>query len=170
MKQHHGMRPQDIVVLLKIIAINNDQWRNLDLANALKISPSEISEVLNRCKIAKLINSEKRKVHLNALTEFLVYGLKYVFPAEPGAIMRGISTAHSASPIKEKISPGNDSYVWQSPNGNSRGQAIEPLYKTIPEVVINDLPFYELIVITDTIRIGKSREIQIAIEELTKRI
>ena len=84
--------------------------------------------------------------------------------------MRGISTAHSASPIKEKISPGNDSYVWQSPNGNSRGQAIEPLYKTIPEVVINDLPFYELIVITDTIRIGKSREIQIAIEELTKRI
>ena len=169
MKQHHGMRPQDIVVLLKIISINNDQWRNLDLANALKISPSEISEVLNRCKIAKLINTEKRKVHINALTEFLIYGLKYVFPAEPGAIVKGISTAHSASPIKEKISPGSDSYVWPNSDGNSRGQSIEPLYKTIPEVVRNDLTFYELIVIVDTIRIGRSREIQIAIDELNKK-
>ena len=170
MKQHHGMRPQDIVVLLKIVAINNDQWRNLDLAYTLKISQSEVSEVLNRCRIAKLINAEKRKVHLNALTEFLIYGLKYVFPAEPGAIMKGISTAHSASPMKEKISPGNDSYVWPSSLGDSRGQAIEPLYKTIPQVVLNDMPFYELIVIADTIRIGRSREIQIAIDELNKRM
>ncbi len=164
------MRPQDIVVLLKIISINNYQWRNLDLANSLIISPSEISEVLNRCKIANLINAEKRKVHKNALSEFLIYGLKYVFPAEPGAIVKGVSTAHSASPIKEKISPGSDSYVWQNSNGNSRGQAIEPLYKTIPEVALNDIPFYELIVIADTIRIGRSREIKIAIDELNKRI
>ncbi len=170
MKQHHGMRPQDIVVLLKIIATNNIQWRNLDIAYALKISPSEISEVLNRCKIAKLINKEKREVHLNALTEFLIYGIKYVFPAEPGAIAKGIPTAHSAPPVKDKIISGTESYVWPTPKGNSRGQTIDPLYKTIPEAAMDDQKFYELIALVDTIRIGKAREVQIAIDELNRRI
>ena len=170
MKQHHGMRPQDIVVLLKIIASDNNQWRNLDIAYSLKISPSEVSEVLNRCKIAKLINKEKREVHLNALTEFLVYGLKYVFPAEPGAIAKGIPTAHSASPIKEKIISSTESYVWPNSKGNLRGQSIDPLYKTIPEAALEDQEFYELIALVDTIRIGKAREVKMAIDELKSRI
>lgn len=170
MKQHHGMRPQDIVVLLKIIASDNNQWRNLDIAYSLKISPSEVSEVLNRCKIAKLINKEKRDVHLNALTEFLVYGLKYVFPAEPGAIAKGIPTAHSASPIKEKIISSTESYVWPNSKGNLRGQSIDPLYKTIPEAALEDQKFYELIALVDTIRIGKAREVKMAIDELKNRI
>ena len=164
------MRPQDIVVLLKIIATDNNQWRNLDIAYSLKISPSEVSEVLNRCKIAKLINKEKREVHLNALTEFLVYGLKYVFPAEPGAIAKGIPTAHSASPIKEKIISSTESYVWPNSKGNLRGQSIDPLYKTIPEAALEDQKFYELIALVDTIRIGKAREVKMAIDELKKRI
>ena len=164
------MRPQDIVVLLKIIASDNNQWRNLDIAYSLKISPSEVSEVLNRCKIAKLINKEKREVHLNALTEFLVYGLKYVFPAEPGAIAKGIPTAHSASPIKEKIISSTESYVWPNSKGNLRGQSIDPLYKTIPEAALEDQKFYELIALVDTIRIGKAREVKMAIDELKNRI
>jgi DNA-binding Lrp family transcriptional regulator len=101
MKKHNGMRPQDIVVLLKIISIRDNKWRNIDIANAIGISPSEVSEALNRCKIAKLIDSKKRKVNINSFTEFLVYGLKYVFPTEPGAIVKGIPTAHSASPVKD---------------------------------------------------------------------
>ena len=75
MKKHNGMRPQDIVVLLKIIALKNDDWYNSELAHSLQISGSEISEVLNRCKIAGLIDSKKRKVHINSFIEFLIYGL-----------------------------------------------------------------------------------------------
>jgi hypothetical protein len=37
-------------------------------------------------------------------------------------------------------------------------------------VVKDDNLFYELLVITDTIRIGRAREIKIAIEELEKRL
>lgn len=170
MKQHHGMRPQDIVVLLKIVALKNDRWRNLDLAYGLSISPSEVSEVLNRCKIAKLIDKEKRKVHLNALTEFLIYGLKYVFPAEPGTITKGIPTAHSASPVNEKIASGTEAYVWPSYKGDSRGQSIEPLYKTVPDAAINDPEFYKLMALVDSIRIGRAREVKIAIEELKSRL
>jgi hypothetical protein len=170
MKKHNGMRPQDIVVLLKIIALQTDDWRNIDIANALHISPSEVSEALNRCRIARLIDNRKKKVFKNALNEFLVYGLKYVFPTEPGATVRGIATAHSASPIKEHISSSADIYVWQNSKGNVRGQAIEPLYQTLPIAVQQDKLFYELMAIVDTFRVGRVREINIAIEELKKRL
>ncbi len=169
MKKHNGMRPQDIVVLLKIVALRNDDWRNSDLAHSLQISASEVSEVLNRCKIAGLIGSKKRKVHLNSFKEFLIFGLKYVFPAEPGAMVRGIVTAHSAYPISEYIS-SDETYVWPYAKGNTRGQAIEPLYKTLPAAIHEDSLFYELLVIIDTIRVGRVREVKIAIEELEKRL
>lgn len=170
MKKHNGMRPQDIVVLLKIISIRNDMWLSIDIANATGISPSEVSEALNRCKIAKLIDSKKRKVNINSFIEFLIYGLKYVFPIEPGAIVKGIPTAHSASPIKELISSETDVYVWSYAKGSHRGQAIEPLYKTLPQIVQEDKLFYEMLTIVDTIRVGRVREIKIAIDELKKRL
>jgi len=170
MKKHNGMRPQDIVVLLKIIALKHDNWYNSDLAHALKISPSEISEVLNRCKIAGLIDSKKRKVNVNSFMEFLVYGLKYVFPTEPGAIVKGIPTAHSASPINSHVSGGTEVYVWSYAKGTHRGQAIEPLFKSIPQIAQEDTLFYELLTIIDTIRVGKVREIKIAKDELEKRL
>ncbi len=169
MKKHNGMRPQDIVILIKIIVYQDKDWRNIDLANALRISPSEVSEVLNRCKIAGLIDSKKRKVNINSFMEFLLYGLKYVFPTEPGAIVKGIPTAHSASPINEHIS-GTDVYVWANAKGTHRGQAIEPLFKSIPQIVQDDKLLYELLVIVDTIRVGRVREVKIAKEELEKRL
>lgn len=170
MKKHNGMRPQDIVVLLKIIALDGREWRNIDIANAILLSPSEVSEALNRCKIAGLVDSKKRKVNINSFTEFLIYGLKYVFPTEPGAIVKGIPTAHSAYPINEYISSGKDVYVWPYAKGDHRGQAIEPLYKTLPQIVQGDELFYELLTIVDTIRVGRVREIKVAIDELNKRL
>jgi hypothetical protein len=170
MKKHNGMRPQDIVVLMKIIAQRSDDWRNIDIANAISLSPSEVSEALNRSKIAGLIDSGRKKVNINSFTEFLIYGLKYVFPVEPGAIVKGIPTAHSASPIKEHISAGSDNFVWAYAKGSHRGQAIEPLYKTVPKIVQADSLFYELLTIADTFRVGRVREIKIAIDELNKRL
>lgn len=170
MKKHNGMRPQDIVVLLKIVALKHNDWYNVDLSQLLKISQSEISEVLNRCQIAGLIDSKKRKVNINSLMEFLVYGLKYVFPAQPGSMVKGIPTAHSASPINQHISGGDDVYVWPYAKGTHRGQAIEPLYKTLPEIVQEESLFYELLTLVDTIRVGRVREKKIAVDELKKRL
>ncbi len=169
MKKHNGMRPQDIVVLLKIMSIHDKNGRNIDIANALQLSPSEVSEALNRSKIAGLIDSKKRTVHINSFKEFLIYGLKYVFPVEPGAVVKGIPTAHSAPPINEQISSGGDVYVWPYAKGTQRGQAIDPLYKTLPAVIQEDKMFYEFLAIVDTLRVGRAREVKIAIDELEKR-
>ena len=94
--------------------------------------------------------------------------MKYVFPVQPDSIVRGIPTAFSATPIKEQISQGSEKYVWAYNKGTERGQGIEPLYKSVPEIVNDDAELYELLVIVDTLRIGKIREIEIAKSELKK--
>jgi hypothetical protein len=170
MKKHNGMRPQDVLILLKMITYKTPLWRYMDLASSLALSASEISEALDRCRIAKLVDSNKRTVHLSAFQEFIIYGLKYVFPVQPEGMIRGIATAHSAPPINSQITQSHEKFVWAYAYGTERGQAIEPLYKTVPKIVTNDTELYELLVIVDTIRIGKAREVEIAIEELKKRL
>jgi len=41
------MKPQDVVVLLKIIALENNDWNQTQLAESLKLSQSEISQSLS---------------------------------------------------------------------------------------------------------------------------
>ena len=169
MKEHKGMRPQDIVVLLKIISLDNQEWKIIDLAKQLYISQSEVSEALNRCKIAGLIDENKKNVRRLSLLDFLKYGLRYVFPAQPGAVVKGRPTAHSAPPLSKKIISSQDTYVWQDDEGIVRGQAIEPLYKNLIEAVKEDQKLYELIALIDALRIGRVREINLATDELRKR-
>lgn len=164
MKTHNGMRPHDIVVLLKIISLGN-KWLNKDLSESLYISSSEISESLNRSMIARLISPDKKKVFKSALMRFIENGLGFVFPAEPGAIERGIPTAHSA-PILNEYFLSEENYVWPSANGKVRGQTIAPLYPNQIKAVINDEKLYNMLALVDSIRVGKVRESEKALELL----
>ena len=146
------------------------QILNYQLAKELGISPSEISCSLERCRIAKLIDNTKKRVNILSFQDFMIHGLKYVYPPLPGAITRGMPTAFSAEPINSKISQGQDSYVWPSKDGTHRGRAIDPLYRTVPEACSKDKALYELLVIADTLRMGRVRELEIAIEELKNRL
>jgi predicted transcriptional regulator len=169
MKKHNGMRKQDIVILLKILTYGKKQWYGKDLGISLHISMSEVSESLNRSAIAGLLNESKNEVMHGNLLEFLEHGLKYIYPITPGGIQRGIPTAHSALPLRNKIS-SEEMYVWPDPAGEVRGESIEPLYPTVAEAIKSDKLLYELLALTDALRIAKVREREIAIEEIKKRI
>jgi predicted transcriptional regulator len=169
MKTHKGMRPQDIVVLLKIAAKGETPWKMKDLAIELGISASEVSESLNRSAYAGLLSGKKNKLMPMALLEFLQYGLKYVYPQHPGALVRGMPTAHAAKPLINKIS-GDAPVVWPTAEGKIRGQALEPLYPSVPEACSRDSALYELCALADALRIGKVRERAIAVEELKNRL
>ena len=170
MRKHNGMRPQDVLILLKIITLGHQNWRYSDIAQSLHISQSEVAEALNRSMLARLVDGSKKRVFVTSIIEFLVHGLKYVFPAQPGATVRGIPTGHSAKPLKDIIESDREVYVWPSPIGNMRGQAIVPLYPSIIEAIRKDPMLYELLAVRDAIRVGKAREQKAAIDELTKRI
>jgi hypothetical protein len=171
MRKHNGMRPQDIVILLKMMTFkNNNNWTFLEIANALQISEGEVSMSMGRNRIAGLVNPAKNLVNKLALREFLIYGIKYVFPPQVGSSVRGIATAHSAPPINQQIVGDKEIYVWSYYKGTRKGNSIVPLYDKIPKIVGNEPELYEYLTIIDTLRIGKTREIEIAIKELDKRL
>jgi DNA-binding Lrp family transcriptional regulator len=164
------MKPQDIVILLKKLTSSGKSLSCRGLADSLGMSASNVSEGLERCKKAQLIDRHKKKVNVLALQEFLIHGIAYVFPVETGRVSRGLPTYVSASPIQEALSNGTQSYVWHYVKGTARGQQIEPLYPTVPEAVLRDEELYQLLVIVDALRMGGARVKQVAVDELTKRL
>lgn len=161
------MRPQDIVILLKIVALHTENWQAKQLADQLSLSASEISESLNRSALAGLISADKKRVYVNALFEFIQYGLHYVFPAAPGAMVNGIYTAHS-HPFIKKHFKSELNYVWPCEKGKVRGLAIEPLYDKVTEAVQKDETLYKMLALVDVFRVGRVREIKFAAVELKK--
>ncbi|MBO9727270.1 MAG: hypothetical protein J7623_01400 [Chitinophaga sp.] len=168
MRVHNGMRPQDVVVLLKILTIQGD-WQYRDLSAALSISVSEIAESLHRSSVAGLIDGQKKKVYRTSLMEFIQYGLHYVFPQVPGQTVTGIPTAHSHPFYKAHFS-SESNYVWADDKGTMRGMLIEPLHKGVVQAAKEDALLYKTLASIDIIRVGKNREKKLAIEELKKII
>jgi hypothetical protein len=166
MRKHNGMRPQDVIILLKIAALDKKPWQNKDLAAQLYISPSEITESLNRSVLAGLIDANDRKgLHKQSLMEFLQFGLHYVFPVPIGGMQNGIYTGHS-HPFFKKRFKSELEYVWPDVKGKVRGLAIEPLYKEMVKAALIDEKLYKMAAILDVIRVGRVREWKVGIEEL----
>lgn len=170
MKPLRGMRPQDIAILLKMVSRPEIRLKTRDLAAQLFISQSEVSQALYRNWTAGLLDETRKNVHRKSLLEFLIHGIRYIYPQRPGPLVRGTATAHSAPPLSKMIQSNDDVYVWPDEEGTVRGETIEPLYPSIPKAAKADDAFYELLALVDAIRVGKSREYKIATEQLHKRI
>lgn len=165
MKEHKGMRPQDVVVLLKMISFGESDWYFKDIAREIRLSNSEVSESVHRSMQAGLIEKNKKTVVRERLLEFLVYGLRYVFPVRAGRLSRGLPTAHSCEMLKDDFVL-DIPYVWPSGHGTVRGAAITPLYPTVPEACDEDERLYNLLALTDAIRVGNPEEKKTVVEKL----
>ena len=73
MRKFNGLRPQDVVLLLKLVANPQRAWLGKDLAQALHLSASEVSEALARCRFSRLLAADPRAlvVQRHALIDFL---------------------------------------------------------------------------------------------------
>lgn len=167
MRKHNGMRPQDLVILLKICTLDQANWQLAVLASSLHISISEVSESLHRSQFGGLIDGTKKRVNRQNLYEFLCHGLRFVYPVQPGGLVRGIPTAHSHPFLKEKF-VSSVFYVWPDPQSDFMGYQIDPLYSKQVEAVKGDSDLFLLLALTDVLRTGKVREVQFAKEELKR--
>jgi len=61
-------------------------------------------------------------------------------------------------------------YVWPDPEGTVRGLAVKPLHESAPSVARRDKYFYELLALTDAIRVGQARVRGLAEAELRQRL
>lgn len=167
------LKPQDIVVALKLVARGDAEWTQPELARSLHLSVSEVNHGLKRLAACHLFNVRERRVIRAGLSEFLVSGLRYVFPAQLGLFGQGMPTAFSVAPLAEKLRLGDeDGVVWalSGKAARSRGRVIAPLYRNVPMAAADDPMLHEYLALADTLRIGRARERAMAREELSKRL
>ena len=164
------LKPQDIVVVLKLCGYApNARPSYGTIAGTLRMSASEIHSAVQRLKSSRLLHgSEMAELpNLSALEEFLIHGVKYAFPAGRGGLTRGMPTSYAAEPLSRLIKAGNEPVpVWADPSGTTRGIALVPLYKTVPEAAKRDSLLYERLALIDAIRDGRARERNLAEKEL----
>ena len=159
-----NLKPQDVLFLLKLVAIKNNDWSFSTLACELGMSPSEIHRTAKRALAARLaIKKDGRiKPNLRNLEEFLLHGIQYVFVPERGGLIRSMPTFDTAD---NELPP-----VWPDPEGAVRDESFSPLYKSVPVAAKRDLKLYPLLVLVDAIRGGRARERDMAKKALKKRL
>lgn len=145
------------------------QFTLRELERTTGISKSQISLSMRRCEEVGLLRPDRKtllpSVNMNGLSEFIFYGLGYVFPAQPLSLKRGIATGIAAPVLQGKLfSSGELPWVWSDATGKTKGLAIEPIYKTVPFAVKRDPLLYALLALIDSIRCGHNREKKMAFE------
>lgn len=179
------MKGQDIVILLKLVALQDHEesessgsfhdyaelYSVRGLGSALGISKTEVSASLNRSLGSGLAITDRspRRVRPNRrdLCEFIAKGLKFVFPAHLGPPERGVPTRFAAPMLEsELISAGEEIFVWPYAEGRQRGLSVEPLFKSVPEAVLNDERLYKYLALVDAVRLGRQREANLATDRL----
>jgi hypothetical protein len=165
------LKPQDIVVVLKLCGYGSSRPPFAQIAGDLVMSPSEVHGALKRAQAAHLVHGSEMnsRPNLSAIEEFLIHGVKYAFPAEHGGSTRGLPTSHAAAPLNRLIAAGDDPIpVWPHPEGKKRGIALAPLYKTVPDAALRDQALYQKLALVDALRDGRVRERKLAVQELRK--
>lgn len=152
-----------------------NQYAVRGLAQLTGISKSQVNLSLQRSLESGLARLDRKaqvpRANVSALKEFIVYGLPYVFPVSMGAVTRGISTSLAAPVLQSELhSAGDFPPVWSDARGNTKGQAVEPLFKSANYAVRQEPELYALLALVDAIRVGQSRERNIAIKLLGEHL
>jgi len=168
-----ALKPQDVLVALKLLSARGKRLSFLQIAADLFMSSSEVHAAVKRAQASNLLHGHElgERPNVAAMQEFLIHGLRYVFPPTRGEMTRGVPTSYAANPLRQWIRQGDDPPpVWPSSEGNIRGLAFEPLYRSVPAAAKRDSRLYEFLSLIDAVRGGRTRERTIAERELIKRL
>ena len=167
-----NLKPQDILVALKLLVLAEKPWSFNQLALELGMSPAEVHAASRRLLAATLAikRNDRIRVNLRNLEEFLFHGIRYVFVPEPGGVLRGMVTSVAAPVLHDHFQQGDFlPPVWPDADGAVRGESFSPLYASVPFAAKNDPALYDLLALVDAIRGGRAREREIAKQELKRR-
>ncbi len=174
------LKPHDIIVALKLIRPDStaEVPTYARLSSSIGLSASEAHAAVERGMSAGLLRRNASSVrtmptaNLSALREFLVHGLKYVWPAERGPIARGVPTATSLESIAGRLNVPLPAVplVWPHPEGTTRGETVEPLYAKVADLCLSDPELHEWLALIDVVRLKAGREAALAAAELERRL
>lgn len=165
------LKGEDIVLLLKLTHQSPD-WTVRTLENETTIPRSVVQRSLKRLWQAGLFDRRRRAANVSQAEEFLIHGLRYVFPGSIDGESRGVATAWAAKPLSETVAaPSSDlPPVWPSARGDTRGLALEPLHSSVVDAAQRDPLLREQLTLVDAIRTGDARIRGLAAEMLRERL
>ena len=167
-----ALKPQDVVVALKLVVLRGERLTYEELGKRLKLSQFEAHAAVKRLVAAKLateIEGEVRPI-MATLKNFIYYGAPYAFPPVRGEMTIGYPTAYGVNPLKEKVLFADENPpVWPSAEGTTRGMTLLPLYEKAPLAAVEDKALYEMLSLFDALRIGAARERELEIMFLEER-
>jgi hypothetical protein len=165
------LKGEDIVLLLKLASSVRDDWTVRDLEVTTTIPKSSVQRSLERLNEAGLLKPDNRAARMAQAEEFLLHGMRYVFPAPLGAATRGIPAAWAAEPLVAQFPDAAElPPVWPHLHGPIRGQALEPLHRTAINAAAKDPNLGELLALVDGMRAGDARIRGVASEMLSDRL
>jgi len=161
------LKPVDVAVGLRLAEVPEAKYAQLSAD--LGISSSTAHGSVRRLQASGLLRPGGRQVNRLAFREFLEHGVRYAFPARPGAEVRGVPTAHSGPLLTGHI-VAEDVFVWPDADGPARGYAIEPLYPGAKRLPASCPSLYEALTLVDALRVGRTRERRLASAALHLRL
>jgi len=168
------LKPQDILFLLKLLAINKQSWTYNSLALEIAMSPSEVHASAKRSLKAQLAIEDEIdgiKPNTRNLSEFLIHGIQYTFVPEKGGLVRGMPTSYASKILAKNFIENNElPPVWPDPKGSVKGLSFSPLYKSASFAAKKDSGLYDLLALVDAIRGGRARDKAIAVDLLKVKL
>lgn len=149
-----SLRPFDVAVALRLHLVPEDRYEPLALA--LATSTSAVHRSVARLQRAGLCGVGSRTVVPNALHEFLVHGVRYVFPAIQGPERDGLPTAAAHPELAQLLGVDETArmLVWPMEGGSVRGDSLVPLFNGVTKVASRDPQLHRLLAYVDVLRIG----------------
>lgn len=166
------LKPQDIVVLLKLLKAGDKRPTYAQLAVDLCMSPSEVHASIRRASAARLIHGPELGDRVNRQSVGGVHCPRdqVRFSSPEGGMTRGIPTASAAEPLSRKMTQEEPVPVWPFEEGSRRGYAFLPLYKRAAQAALKDPELYQFLALVDALRDGSARERELAKRELSARL
>lgn len=105
-----NLKPQDILLLLKLVALGKKPWSFNKIAIDLGMSSSEVHAAAKRALAARLAVKEGENIRPNSrnLQEFLLHGIEYVFVPERGGLNQGMPTAYASALMHAQVAEVNE--------------------------------------------------------------
>ena len=152
------VKGQDIVVLAALMGGGFSDAAYAVLAKRAALSVSETHAAVKRLREASLVDDSRRIRRHNAL-EFLVHGLRYLFPPQmQDGVATGIPAAYAAPVAADEFAVAGEIPVWRSEEGTARGRALTPVYPSVPIAAAHDRGIYDSLALIDMLRGGRTRE------------
>lgn len=174
------LKAHDIAVVLKLLETKGSSQvpTFASLAHALKLSASEVHGSVKRGLEAGLLRrplgaARGMPVPVSAaLAEFLVHGVKYIWPVSAGGLGRGVATCASLASVADDLNlvPPEVAVVWPHPQGSLRGETVKPLYPNAAAVAMNDPYLHEWLALVDLLRLKSGREASLAADCIRKKL